>query len=328
MRHPGVVMLRIGGSLHPGVVMPRGGGDAPERWCPARRRPVPISSLRNSGRFMAPGPGLGAINRPHVCASPLLTLPRAEAPSRRHDACMTPAAQPLPPQLQDRPFLRSEAIAHGISVDRLRRSDVTPLGPGLYVPAGLELTASAVAIARSQKWRACAISGVSAAQVFAFLLPSWLANDGPLAPTTMTVVEAGARPTASAIRLVRDRLDVRDVLRFRSSATQKRQGVASGGGLIMTRPRTWLSLATVVPFDFLVAIADHLIRVPRPQFEKGRTEPYSSVAELRQLLERYKGVKGVAIARRALGLARVGAVLCKKRGPVWRSLRRVCLRQS
>ena len=77
--------------------------------------------------------------------------------------------------------------------------------------------------------------------------------------------------------------------------------------MIMTRPRTWLSLATVVPFDFLVAIAEHLIRVPRPQFEKGRTEPYSSAAELGQLLERYKGVKGVAIARRALRLARMGA---------------------
>lgn len=78
-------------------------------------------------------------------------------------------------------------------------------------------------------------------------------------------------------------------------------------GLYLTgRGRTWLDLAEMLSVDELVILGDHLIRVPRWEFE-GRTEPYSTLQQLQQLLDRHKGKQGVRKARQALELSRVGA---------------------
>lgn len=75
---------------------------------------------------------------------------------------------------------------------------------------------------------------------------------------------------------------------------------------ITTRERTWLDCSRRMSVEELVVVADHLIRIPRPEFEN-RTEPYATVEQLRLMLERHKGTPGIQKARHALTLARVGS---------------------
>jgi hypothetical protein len=58
--------------------------------------------------------------------------------------------------------------------------------------------------------------------------------------------------------------------------------------------------------DELTVVADHLVRLPRPEFE-GRTEPYATLDELADMLDRHKGTPGIQKARLALEQARIGA---------------------
>ncbi len=80
----------------------------------------------------------------------------------------------------------------------------------------------------------------------------------------------------------------------------------SNGLWITTRPRTWLDCAARMSVEELVIVADHLVRIPRPEFE-GRSEPYATLKELKVLLARHPGSRGILKAREALCLARVGS---------------------
>ncbi len=75
---------------------------------------------------------------------------------------------------------------------------------------------------------------------------------------------------------------------------------------ITTRIRTWLDCARRMSVDELTVVADHLLRIPRPEFE-GRSEPYATVGEFAALLERHRGTPGIRKARLALEQARVGS---------------------
>lgn len=82
--------------------------------------------------------------------------------------------------------------------------------------------------------------------------------------------------------------------------------VLVNGLWITSRIRTWLDCARRMSVDELVVVADHLIRIPRPEFE-GRTEPYATIDELTAWLVRHPGSRGIVKAREALDLARVGS---------------------
>ncbi|MFM9272670.1 hypothetical protein [Pseudarthrobacter sp. NKDBFgelt] len=56
----------------------------------------------------------------------------------------------------------------------------------------------------------------------------------------------------------------------------------------------------------LTVVADHLLRVPRPDLE-GRSEPYATREDLEEMLDRHKGTPGIRKARVALDRARVGS---------------------
>ncbi|WP_411373873.1 endonuclease domain-containing protein [Arthrobacter sp. MPF02] len=78
-------------------------------------------------------------------------------------------------------------------------------------------------------------------------------------------------------------------------------------GIRMSTPaRTWLDLARRVPLEHLVAIGDQLVREPRHGLE-ARTEPWSTVAELKQMLARHPKMQGIVKARAAVELVRPGA---------------------
>jgi hypothetical protein len=56
----------------------------------------------------------------------------------------------------------------------------------------------------------------------------------------------------------------------------------------------------------LTVVADHLLRIPRPDFE-ARSEPFATTDDLADMLDRHKGTPGIRKARLALEQARVGA---------------------
>jgi hypothetical protein len=78
-------------------------------------------------------------------------------------------------------------------------------------------------------------------------------------------------------------------------------------GIPATTPaRTWLDLAAVLPFEDLVAAADHFICSQTRSFGHNRT-PFCSLGELKAQVDRHAGARGIRKARAALELARVGA---------------------
>ncbi|MDV2977763.1 endonuclease domain-containing protein [Pseudarthrobacter oxydans] len=56
----------------------------------------------------------------------------------------------------------------------------------------------------------------------------------------------------------------------------------------------------------LTVVADHLLRIPRPDFE-GRSEPHATREDLEEMLDRHKGTPGIRKARVAVDRSRVGA---------------------
>jgi hypothetical protein len=82
--------------------------------------------------------------------------------------------------------------------------------------------------------------------------------------------------------------------------------VCVDGLLVTSRLRTWLDVARKTSVEELTVVADHLLRVPRPEFE-ARTEPYATTEQLADMLDRHKGTPGIRKARVALEMARVGA---------------------
>lgn len=78
------------------------------------------------------------------------------------------------------------------------------------------------------------------------------------------------------------------------------------GLYITTRCRTWLDCARKMDIDELTVVADHLLRIPRREFEN-RTEPYCTIADLEEMLDRHWGTPGIRKARLALEQARVGS---------------------
>lgn len=78
------------------------------------------------------------------------------------------------------------------------------------------------------------------------------------------------------------------------------------GMLVTSRIRTWLDCARKMSVDEITVVADHLLRIPRPDFE-GRTKPHATPVQLADMLDRHKGTPGIRKARLALEQARVGA---------------------
>lgn len=77
------------------------------------------------------------------------------------------------------------------------------------------------------------------------------------------------------------------------------------GIVTTTRLRTYLDLAEILAQDDLVAIGDHLVRIPRPSVE-GRTRPHLEISQLEDAVGRYRG-RGARRLRSAMADVRVGA---------------------
>lgn len=82
--------------------------------------------------------------------------------------------------------------------------------------------------------------------------------------------------------------------------------VTHNGLLITSRLRTWLDCSRKMSIEELTVVADHLLRIPRPDFE-GRSGPHAARVDLEEMLDRHKGTPGIRKARVALDRARVGS---------------------
>ncbi|WLQ05120.1 hypothetical protein [Arthrobacter oryzae] len=198
---------------------------------------------------------------------------------------------PLPAALGEAPFTVHEAADAGVSPGRLRFR-------GLHVPSrGVRIPSTDVPLDRLNVVRPYTIvtpfSAASHATAFALWnFPGFLPNQDD---DHIHI----SRPDVMAIP--RRRGVVGHVGQFFSDEV-----VSNGGVLITSRARTWLDCSRKMSINELTVVADHLLRVPRPELE-GRTEPHATLEELADMLDRHKGTPGIRKARLALDQARVGA---------------------
>ncbi|GAA3281063.1 hypothetical protein [Nesterenkonia halobia] len=203
----------------------------------------------------------------------------------------------LPQELAGRAFTAAAAAEHGVSRDRLTRSDVVALGSGVHAPrafaerlddvALLRAKAAALIVEQPGAW----ISHASAARLHGLWLPRALRDDPrlhlsrPAGPDTWT-----RRRGVSGHRV---QVSDGDVVRV--------------GGVPMSSPaRAWLDVAGRCSEHQLIIMGDQLIRTPYLRYE-GRSIPYATLPGLRGMLDDARGVPGRRRCLAALERMRVGA---------------------
>ena len=197
---------------------------------------------------------------------------------------------PLPAHLASRPFTVESFKSAGLDYNRLRRTDIEHISRGLYRPAEWDFCLEEAARALSEATPGAWISHVTAARLQSSLLPAWLSDSRELHLSKPTVLPGARRKGIHGHRLIVKPGEVEFV----------------EGMWLSTRARTWLDMARLLPLEDLVAMADQLVRRPRPELE-GREDAYSTVEELRDMIARHPNLQGVVRARQALDLVRVGS---------------------
>lgn len=197
---------------------------------------------------------------------------------------------PLPAHLANVPFTISEARAASLSAGRLRSSDLASAGRLLYLPTGWEYELRPLARALSAATPGAWISHVTAAILLGLWLPRWLQDC-----TDLHLSKPRSLP-----QVRRDGVVGHTVLAY-PDETMEWDGIR-----ISTPGRTWLDLARVLPLEDLVAMGDQLVRHPHKGLEP-RTQPWTTVHELRCMLRRHPKMQGIVKARAAVELIRVGA---------------------
>lgn len=199
--------------------------------------------------------------------------------------------RPLPEPLTSKPFTRQEALDAGVTVGRLRYRDLDSPSRQILVPRSIEgprLTDRVRPLTLVTPFSA-------ASHATAFLLwefPGFLPGSHEPAvhisrPDTM------GRPRRRGVvghkgQFFEDEIVVLD------------------GMYITSRARTWLDCARKMDINEITVVADHLLRIPRQEFE-GRNKAHCTLDELEEMLDRHWGTPGIRKARLALEQACVGS---------------------
>lgn len=223
--------------------------------------------------------------------------------------------RPLPSSLSFPVFTALEARRVGLPSSRLRAADVRALDRGLWARVGQSVTEADIVAALCRRDDEVFAMGLTAARLWGIPLPGILDEgvvSAPVAPRRVKgklvyrprgrsvdrrihLAAPGARSPRQGTALVRwSHLDVEPVP-LEAMPTVR----------ITTRLRTLLDLAGLLRPEALVAIGDHLVRRPRPEFEK-RSVPFATVAELEEAAERFRG-RGALKLREAVSRVRVSA---------------------
>jgi very-short-patch-repair endonuclease len=197
----------------------------------------------------------------------------------------------LPDPLASLPFTFQEAVDAGISRRRLRHHGLLWPSRGIRVPDAGDASHLAPRI----RPYTLVTEFAAASHASAFLLwefPGFLpGSDEPLLhisrPDTVAIMR---RP---GVKGHRGQFFADEI-------------VNHAGLLVTSRVRTWLDCSRKMSIEELTVVADHLLRVPRPDFEC-RSEPHATREDLDDMLDRHKGTPGIRKARVALDRARVGS---------------------
>lgn len=136
--------------------------------------------------------------------------------------------------------------------------------------------------------------GLSAARLWKLPLP--------LEHAGWTMGEPDAQITMSRSGIHRPR---KGLVTWRSCDFSPSDRTRERGIVTTSRLRTFLDLADALDHDDLVAMGDHLVRIPRPRYE-GRTRPYVEISQLAEAVSRFRG-RGARRLRSAMTDVRVGA---------------------
>ena len=197
---------------------------------------------------------------------------------------------PLPGHLSSAPFTVHEARAAGLSNGRLKSSDLASAGRLLYLPSNWDFEVRGMGRALSKATPGAWISHLTAAVILGLWLPPWFGGCRELhlsKPKRLPPVRRKG-VVGHTVLVFDDEVTMLDGIR------------------ISTPARTWLDLASILPLADLVAIGDQLIRQPRPGLEV-RSEPWSTAAGLKGMLQRHPKLKGIVKAREAAELIRPGS---------------------
>ncbi|MGO1258160.1 MAG: hypothetical protein ACTMII_04350 [Brachybacterium sp.] len=169
---------------------------------------------------------------------------------------------------------------------------------------GWKLTEQDIAAAICREDPAAVVVGLSAARMQSFPLsldPESWSSSSPV-HFSISGGRAGSDEVVRWHEFVLDAAQVRSA-RYRLAPEPDGSELPLAQVRLTTRARTWRDLAAALPHLWLVAIGDHLVRIPRPGLEQGRTEPWCTIEELRQLCTG----RHAAALRRALEDVRIGA---------------------
>jgi very-short-patch-repair endonuclease len=199
--------------------------------------------------------------------------------------------QPLPQPLGSAAFTFQEAADAGVTVRRLRHRSLNAPSRGIRQPQNqpfAQLSSGVRPLTLVTEFSAASHATAFTLWSFPGFLPG---TDDPL--THISRPDTMAIPRRAGVRGHRGQFFAGEV-------------VDLNGLLITSRTRTWLDCARKMSIDELTVVADHLLRIPRPDFE-GRSKPYATLADLADMLDRHKGTPGIRKARLALEQARIGS---------------------
>lgn len=196
----------------------------------------------------------------------------------------------LPLELSGRSFATQEAIAYGVTLSRLRASDLVTPTRGIRVPWDSAPTPVGIVRPLLAVMPDAVASFITAARIWGVPLPPRFRDDFSLHVTRPPKTPLSERPGIVCHRM---RLGEPDVVLHQ--------------GVRLTSPlRTLLDLAGVLPRDDIVAIGDYLVCEHPAGFPAPR-DPLYRIEQIGAYLEAQRRVRGLPAAKRALNLVRVGA---------------------
>ncbi|WP_125613292.1 endonuclease domain-containing protein [Specibacter cremeus] len=196
----------------------------------------------------------------------------------------------FPPELLAGPFTMQRAQELGVSYGKLRHARLVRLSRGIRMLDDGNVSLALLTMPYTQVTGYSAASHATAFEIWE--LPGFMPGTG-----TEDIHITRQAPH----RAQRRRGVVGHMTQFRNDEV-----VRLGQLWITTRVRTWLDCSRRMSVTELAVAADHLLRIPRPEFEF-RDQPYATRNQLDWMLDRHKGAPGIQKARIALELARVGS---------------------
>jgi hypothetical protein len=197
---------------------------------------------------------------------------------------------PLPGDLTKGSFSLRASDKAGISRTRTEANDLVTVSRGIRMHLGSEASGAAALRAYTEIDDASMLAFASAARVLQAGLPVWLERDWRIHVARRRGFSMPRRANVVGHLLT---LLPGEVIEY--------------DGVRLTSPaRTWLDLASVLNVDELVIAGDSLVCSHGPDFPKPR-EPLCTVDDLREIVGRHPGIRGVRTARAAGELVRVGS---------------------